>query len=178
MSKLLTRTDLAGVAAIAGLSVAAWLLGIRPVVQMKADQLLSAHELGAAERGAERLTAEADGLRIRAEALDNQFEAERVTLERAGAINRRMASLALLAEAKGLTLGQLTPGTSEPAGPSVKIPITASGSGAYRDIHAFLAALHESARDASVSSLTLSRAEPGRGDETRFEMDLYWFAEP
>lgn len=178
MSKLLTKADLAGIAAIAGLSVAGWLLGIRPVVQMKADQLLSAHELSAAERGAERLGAEADALRIRADALGNQFESERVTLEPADAINRRMASLALLAEAHGLTLGQLTPGRSEPAGPSVKIPIKASGAGAYRDIHAFLAALHDSARDVSVSALSLSRAEPGRDQGTRFEMDLYWFAEP
>ena len=81
MKNLLTRTDLLGVGAIVGLSAAGWLLGIRPVVQMKADQLLSAHELAAAERGAERFAGEADALKLRADALSGQFESERVTLE-------------------------------------------------------------------------------------------------
>ncbi|MEM9066203.1 MAG: type 4a pilus biogenesis protein PilO [Planctomycetota bacterium] len=174
----LTKADTVGLVTLAVITAAGWLLGIRPVAEMKAQELVQAHRLAQAERGQLRYEADALAYRQTARALESRLREEEVTLEPVGAMNRRLSSLALLAEARGLSLGELTPGESAPAGPSVRVPITARGTGTYRQVAEFLQELHESSRDVSVSSFSMSRPPPGRAGAASFEFGLYWFAEP
>jgi Tfp pilus assembly protein PilO len=105
-----------------------------------------------------------------------ELESSPVKLEPAAGINTRIAALTKLASASRLKLEQIQPGDPVSESRFWLVPISLTGSGAYRHWTDFLHCLPRDFPDTEVASFDLSGSpgEPGRA--TSFRVHLTWYA--
>jgi Tfp pilus assembly protein PilO len=166
--------DAAGAAALALMLIAAYALGIRPVVQSR-----EARASLAAQRDQELQKADSLGIALRelsgrVEEARQSLDAGAITLESAGRLNRRLARLTGLAAANHLKLDAIEPGKTARLPCYDAMEIAIAGRGTFTDCTAFLHHIYADVPDTEVMSVELS-GQPGAADNAAsFKVVLSW----
>lgn len=199
------RIDAAGLALVAALAGAAYVIGVEPVYSEKAKieekrRLIEEQTRNASD--AEQLVTRERG---RLQDFRKRLEATSVRLESVTKLNQRLVKISQLVEKHKLAVQALDPGvaTSEPEIGTFRIvPIRMSGSGAFTGVGAFVRELSEMYKDVEVRTLSLSAPavnaspdlaaagetrvagsekagrEAAAGPVASFVIELRWYAAP
>ena len=100
---------------------------------------------------------------------------EKIQLQSAGSVNRRLAKLTDLAESTGLKVDEILPGESTRTGPYETVPVELRASGAYPTCVRFLRKLKETFPDTAVGSFELAGTPQQPGEPAEFHVDLLWY---
>lgn len=101
---------------------------------------------------------------------------EKIQLESARSINRRIASLTRLAVGSGLSVEEILPGAATPGERFDTVPVRMRASGSYPTCAAFLCKLNAAFPDTSVDSFELAGNPQAPGERAEFEVYLVWHA--
>jgi hypothetical protein len=175
------KIDAAGGGAIIGVAVAAWVLGLSPAVERRANQ--TSLRGGVADI-AEEARASEGSVRKR----DEELKAKRAQLTQMGVqlgplgqLNQRIQSVGDLATRSGMKLDQIGSGKTEPLGQAVTVPVKLVGTTAYDDARIFMESLRKEFPDMAICGIKLSRGSSPLESEkpvATFELDLVWYALP
>jgi Tfp pilus assembly protein PilO len=173
------RLDAVGLAVCAALTLGAYAVAIRPLVQHMEAAAAQRREL--AERRASIAELEQSAQGIRRQLTDLRHEAELLPLkmESARQINQRLARITDLAGESGLEIHDIQPGTAVNKPRFAIIPIQLAGSGDWRACARFLRSLRQVFPDSGVGTVELV-GNPGGGPEAlaEFKLGLIWHVEP
>lgn len=167
------------VAVCAGLSVAAYLFGVQPALATHdADQAYAAELQSRRDKTAD-LVAELATTRRNLDRTRAQVEALPLRLEPASTMNQRLARLADLASAVGLTINEVQPGAPIDAAPYQSVPLRISGNGTYPACARFLHRLRDKFPDTAVRSFEAANPSPTRDNTAgTFRLELTWYTAP
>ena len=172
------RVDAGGLAALAGVSVALWVLGVGPVLAREAARIERERQVREAAESVSRLNESHRSMTGQLEVTRRKIDESDVKLQPTHHLNALIAELTELAAATGLTVEQVQPGAVIEGTHYRTIPIELSGRGGYVDCARFLSLLHGEYRDTSVHALRLS-GEPRRpGERAEFRFTIHWHASP
>lgn len=171
------RIYAAGAVVCAALGAAAYAVGVQPAAERHARQVARQKELRAAKQKATNLAAELNSARMQLLATNDALGSRSLRLEPASMVNRRVSRLTDLANASGLTIDEMRPG-SVAEGPDYKtVPILIAGNGTYPACAAFLHALRQSFPDIAVRSFdTTNNSASPESPAATFQFDLVWHA--
>ncbi|MCX5662016.1 MAG: type 4a pilus biogenesis protein PilO [Planctomycetota bacterium] len=168
--------DTAGVAAVIGLSLGAYLLDIHPLQRARAESAAQAAELAGQHRKADDLAAKLHKLQDRLQETRGKAEAGSLRLEPAQNLNQRLARLTDLATANHLRIDAVEPGKPLPGPQCDVVEIRVACLGSFRGCSEFLDRLHHEMPDAAVVSLEIA-GRPGAAEApANLTFTLYWFA--
>lgn len=170
--------DLAGLGVCLLITVSAFLVGFRPILNQRAEIAEQQGELLDQREEADRLIVSLTQMRQRFRETQLQVEANAIRLESTDFLNRRLAEITVLATRSGLEIDEIKPGQGLPSEHYVRVPIHLTGRGRYPSSSAFLHGLHDQLPDISVRSLKLSSPSPARHAEPEFTFELLWYAAP
>ena len=167
-----------GAAAVCvALSAAAYAIVVAPAAERHNEQLARQKELRAAKAKAANLAGQLNTARTQLLATNDALSSRSLRLQPVAMVNQRVARLTDLANAAGLTIDEMRPG-SVAEGPDYKtVPILIAGNGTYPACAAFLHTLRKSFPDTAVRSFetTNNSASPDAPAAT-FQFDLVWHA--
>jgi len=104
------------------------------------------------------------------------LQKEKIQLESARNINRRIASLTRLAAGTGLSVNEILPGATVSGERFDSVPVRMNASGSYPTCVAFLGKLTEAFPDTSVGSFELAGDSQKPGTPAVFQVNLVWHA--
>ncbi|MEM7681373.1 MAG: type 4a pilus biogenesis protein PilO [Planctomycetota bacterium] len=174
------KIDAAGVGAALVISALVLGLGVLPGVDAAEAARQADIERAALEAQAQQSSAKASTLRQAVAQTEAELHTARLALLPAAVLNRRLSDLAVLAEASGLSIDSVEPGTGRSAGLVHRWPLVMSGSGAYHDLADYVSALRGRLGDVAVIAVVLDRVAGSDGEPpiARFRLEMEWFSLP
>ena len=135
-------------------------------------------ELAVQRRKASHLVVSVDALEHRLLSMRRCLDESEFTLEPAGRVNQRIASLTELVNECGLKTNEIQLGKVIKGSKCSIVPISLAGFGSYKRSTLFLHRLSETCSDLAVVSFEIS-GNPQKPDEGgKFRFGLYWYAAP
>ena len=177
-SHSLLSIDAPAFALLAAITAAAWFIGVRPVLQARAEQEALTRQ--ADTRLAELTLAQheqrlfTESLAEASRILDNAT----VQLVSSRRLNERVAALAALAREHGLQLDEIKPGATKREELFDLVEIRISGQASYAASASFFSALHTTYPDTEISSFRLAARGAGELPADSFQFTLLWYAAP
>jgi Tfp pilus assembly protein PilO len=174
------QLDAIGVGLLVAMSIAAFVLQVRPL--FRAQQALAGQTaaLTAEQQKLNKLKRSVQMMRTRLEAVQRSIDQTEFKLEPASQINGRLARLTEIASHYSLQVDEMEPGTPgkvTSGGQFETIPIRLSGRGGYRNCTQFLDALHQQLRDTSVTAMSLAAGDSADPNGA-FTFNLLWHTAP
>jgi Tfp pilus assembly protein PilO len=170
------KLDGAGGAILVGLSIAAWMLVVRPYNAAVTTQQSLEAQLQTELAQAADLRQNVSEARRAAELAEADAEASEIRLLPASQLNSRVAALTNLAAEHKLQVDIIAP--SEPVYRTHRgeIPIRIEGKGSYPNVSAFLSTLHRQHKDTALRSMSLT-SDPN-GAASGYRVELIWAVAP
>ena len=168
------------VGACLGLTVAAYALGVRPLMDRRAQASAQLQTLTDRRATASRLAAEAADLQREVNAGKEILARSPVRLQPAALINQRLAAVTRLATECGLSLDEVRPGNAVDSTHFQTVPIRIVGGGRYPACAAFLRNLRQTFGDIGVRQFMVSNVSgsvPSATPAANFQAELVWFTE-
>jgi len=168
--------DIAGIAICAVLVVAAYVVGIRPIVLRREGLSVQLARLKEQHENARKLSDKVARIaseitQIKQELVDNP-----IRLEPAGKINSRIARIADIVGGCGLKLDQLRPDKSFSGRRYHTVPICLVGTGSFPTCVKVLRVLQRTFPDTAISSFEVTGDPTKPLDPPRLRVDLLWYA--
>jgi Tfp pilus assembly protein PilO len=170
--------DVVGTVLAVGVTVAAYFLGIRPLVESRSRLTERGRQLEVLERQATALEKVLAGRRRRLETVDRALASDSLRLRPVSDLNRRLAEVSALATDCGFQIADCQTGTVAAGAHYGALPITLDGRGTYRTCTQFLNRLREAFPDTSVSTLDLTATHGDPCGTGAFRVGLRWYAMP
>jgi Tfp pilus assembly protein PilO len=167
-------------AACLGLTVAAYALGVRPLMDRRAQESAQRETLKDRRATASRLAAEAADLQREVNAGKEILARSPVRLQPAALINQRLAAVTQLATECGLSLDEVRPGNAVDSTHFQTVPIRIVGGGRYPQCAGFLRNLRQTFGDMGVRQFMVSNVGgpvPSATPAASFQAELVWFTE-
>lgn len=166
------KLDAIGIAALLGLTAAAWFLAVQPVLAARqrgaADQqaFAAAHEQ-LADLGADVATAR--------DQLTRASQERGLTLEPATRLTHRLMAINGISAASDVRLDDVQPARPAAGERYDLLPVRVAGAGSYAALAAFLHRLHAACPDVAVGSLTVTGTPSPTTKPATFTLDLAWY---
>lgn len=174
----LWQIDAAGILVCFAVSLVAYLVGIRPLIEQRSLLAGQHREVMTQRQESSNLEALMLGLRKHLAVVQEELAQSEIKLESADQINRRIAKLTTLfgdcvLEVDDVQTGKILTGTQ-----CDLVPVNIAGRGVYKQCVAFLHKLHQTFADISVARFELggNPAKPEQPGTFRFQ--LFWHAAP
>ena len=168
------QVHLLGIAGMTVIGAIGYFVAIEPVLNQNAVQMRRESESRGADRDAIVAEANLRADRRRVDLLHARLENLAIKLEAPARTNDRIVRMTKLAEASGLHVVTLEPGTSVSKPRHTLIPIRFSGTCDFAAMTSFLAALRAQFPDTRVDDLDLRSS----GRTSQFALTCTWFAAP
>jgi Tfp pilus assembly protein PilO len=168
------------VAACLGITVAAYALGVRPLIERQAHETAQREQLRDRRQAASRLAGELADLQRQLNADKEILARTPVRLQSATLVNQRLAAVTKLATDCGLALDEVRPGNAADSTHFQRVPIRIVGGGSYPACAAFLRKLRGSFGDMGVNQFMLTTVNAAQASATptaSFQAELVWFTE-
>lgn len=167
---------MAAVATCIGLTVAAYAVGVRPMLQQREqDELQRASLEERRATAAERATQLADLQRDLAETKDALARSP-IRLQAATLVNQRLEAIARVATECGVGLDEMRPGSAADSTHFQTVPIRIVGNGTYPACATFLRRLRRTFGDMGVGTFHAGNNAPsGTAPTATFQAELIWF---
>jgi Tfp pilus assembly protein PilO len=163
-----------------GLTVAAYALGVRPLLDRQAHESAQRETLKERRAIASRLAGEAADLQREVNAGKEILARSPVRLQPAALINQRLAAVTQLATECGLSLDEVRPGNAVDATHFQTVPIRIVGGGRYPACATFLRNLRQTFGDMGVRQFMVTNvggSVPSATPAASFQAELVWFTE-
>ena len=167
-----------------GLTVAAYALGVGPLLREHERDRALAAELEERRETVARLASSTTDLRRDLAAAQAELERAPLRLQPASRVNQRLEAVARLATESGLALDEVRPGGPVDAAHYQTVPIRIVGFGRYPACATFLRELRQTFGDMGVRTFSASNsagaaaaAAAGAGSTALFQAELVWFTE-
>ena len=163
-----------------GLTVAAYAMGVRPLVERQARESALRESLKDRRATASRVAGELVDLQREVNSGKEILARSPVRLQPATLINQRLAAVARLATDCGLSLDEVRPGNAVDATHFQTVPIRIVGRGRYPACAAFLRNLRQTFGDMGVRQFMVTNpggANPSPTPAATFQAELTWFTE-
>jgi Tfp pilus assembly protein PilO len=163
-----------------GLTVAAYALGVRPLIERQMRESAQRETLKDRRATATRLAGEAAELQREVNAGKEILARSPVRLQPAALINQRLAAVTQLATECGLSLDEVRPGNGVDSTHFQTVPIRIVGGGHYPECAGFLRKLRQTFGDMGVRQFmvtNLNASAPSATPTASFQAELVWFTE-
>lgn len=167
--------DAGGVALIAALSAGAFVLGVRPALEARAQSRMLDQSAEVAETLLQERVTTLRGLSAAEAAARARVEAlpgARPLAER----SRVMTELAELAREMGVSVRELSPREPRKEARYSVVAVRLAGDCTLDELRAFVAALHQRFPDVELASLDQGASWGMASSSGPFSMDLWWYA--
>lgn len=167
--------DAGGVAVVAAISAGAFVLGVRPALEARAQSRILDQSARAAETLLQERVTELGGLTEAEAAARARVEAlpvARPLSER----SRVLTELAELAREMGVSVRELAPREPRREGLCSVVAVRLAGDCTLDELRAFVAALHARFPDMELASLDQGASWGMAAASGPFSMDLWWYA--
>jgi Tfp pilus assembly protein PilO len=164
--------------ACGGLSMAAYVFGVQPLVDGRAQESAQLATLEERQASATQLSNSLGDLHRQLAAAKEQLERTPVRLQPASLINQRLEAVARLATDCQVTNDEMRPGSPADATHFQTVPIRIVGSGKYPACATFLKKLRETFGDMGVRTFSASNTAAGSENPSAIlNAELVWFTE-
>ncbi|HZL38512.1 MAG TPA: GspMb/PilO family protein [Tepidisphaeraceae bacterium] len=167
----------AGIAACAALSALFWFVLVAPALGKHHHQSAMVEQLAARQLEAQRSRADLEASQHELSSMNEAVSQGRLTLQPASTVNARIAKLADLAGACGVTLDEVRPAPPADAAHFQTVAIRVAGTGSFPACAAFLHQLHAAFPDIGVQSFNADNPTPGPASpKLALKLELVWYA--
>lgn len=170
------RMDILAGLAVAALGSAFYMLGVKPVVDLKGQQTVLESFLQQQRSAAGEALTKVHEKETKLSQTQNALKSNPVHLQPSGTVNARINKLTDLATKFDLKVDEIQPAEPTYGADYGTIPIHLAGRGTYRTWTAFLHEMTELLPDTSVQSFELS-SKPGDA-AAEFHVSLRWYVLP
>jgi hypothetical protein len=168
--------DLIAVGVLVALALAAYLFGVRPVIQRHHGLDIREVELNTLRSKEKGLSTRVVRVASEIKKMKHELANNAIQLKSASQINSQLARLGALTGKCGLKLDQLRPDKYLSGSRYQTVPIYLVGSGNFPACVKLLGELKRGFSDTSVASFEIN-GDPTKPDEpTRLRVDLLWYA--
>lgn len=167
--------DAAGVAVSLVAAVAAYYLGIAPLLEQRRVAEVEQQRLAARHDQAADIQGSIYQMNARLHDLRKRLDGTNMSLSPAHMVNSRVADLTALLAGCSLAVDDVTIGETAKGPHCETVPIQISGKGGYVQCAQFLHSLSQRLPDMHVACLDLKRSPTGRQEEHTFRFDLVWY---
>jgi Tfp pilus assembly protein PilO len=165
-------------AACIGLTVAAYALGVRPMLEQRDHEKTQRQTLQERRATASELTSTVSELQRDLGKTKQDLARSPVRLQPGSLVNQRLEALARLAGECGVQLDEMRPGTPTDSTHYQTYPIRIVGTGRYPDYAMFLRKLRKTFGDMGVRSFNVTNLiGPSADPVAAFQSELIWFTE-
>lgn len=179
-----TPWHLVGVAAAVcvGLSVAAYAVGVKPMLERRQHEFEQTKALRERSETAEQLTSSVADLQRQLGEARDALARSPVRLQPATLVNQRLEALTRLASECGVAIDEVRPGAPVDATHYQTVPIRIVGNGHYPACTNFLRKLRMTFGDMGVRTFnatagTISASRDAQWEMASFQAELIWFTE-
>ena len=174
----LLRIDAPALGVAVLLTGLAFMGAVRPILASRARASEVLTELDDAVAAVRRVRADRADLEVAASAMRRELDGRTWKVEPVSELNQRLAGLTTLAGECGLTISQLTPGTTTPTARYTAVAMRLTARGSFGAFSSFISRLRGAFPDTGVVGLRAS-ANPERGAaDAECAVELVWFAAP
>jgi Tfp pilus assembly protein PilO len=162
------------------LTIAACALGVRPLIERRAQESAQRETLQQRREAASRLAGEVADLQRHLNADKEVLARTPVRLQPATLVNQRLEAVTRLATECGLSLDEVRPGNAVDSTHFQRVPIRIVGGGEYPACATFLRKLRKTFGDMGVNQFMVSNvnaAIPSPNPAASFQAELVWFTE-
>jgi len=174
----LWQIDLAGLIVCAGVSVAAYFLGLDPLLQQRSRMTAQHRELVEEKRHRVTLEAALTTLKKKAIGIRQELTEADVALESKDRINHRLTELATVLGCGEMQIDTVHTGQISQGRYCDLVPIRISGQSSYLESAAAFHELYRTLRDVSIVGFKLEGAPDGSGQAHSLRIDTFWYAAP
>ena len=165
-------------AACAGLTIAAYAVGVRPMLEQRQHEAQQRLALQERRATASDLSATVSDLQHELANAKQVLARSPVRLQSAALVNQRLEALALLADKCDVMLDEMRPGTPTDSTHYQMFPIRIVGTGSYPDYAKFLRNVRKTFGDMGVRSFNATNlVGPSATPTAAFQAELIWFTE-
>lgn len=173
------KVDAIGLAALAGLTAAAYFLGAAPLLERHAAFDQQQAELASARQKSVETAAALAAMQEESARVQQRFAASPLRLQAAGLINQRLALVTELAAETGAVLDDLQPGKTADGAEYGSLGIRVGGTGSYATFTALLRRLRERCPDVGITSFEVAASPTVEQEATaKFNFEIVWYTEP
>ena len=172
------QVDMVGCAICIGVSVAAYFLGLNPMLQQRSRMATQHRELVEDKRQCVTLEAALTTLKKKAIAVRQELTEADVALESKDRVNHRLAELATMLGRGEMQIDAVHTGQISQGRYCDLVPISISGQGSYLQAVAAFHQLYRGLRDVSIVGFKLEDTSDGPDQVGRFSVDMFWYAAP
>jgi hypothetical protein len=172
------QIDLAGLIVCVGVSVAAYFLGLDPLLQQRSRITAQRGELVEEKRQCVTLEAALTTLKKKAIGIRQELTEEDVALESKDRINHRLGELATVLGCGEMQIDAVHTGQISKGRYCDLVPIRISGQSHYLESAAAFHELYRALRDVSIVGFKLEGAPDSSGQARSFSIDMFWYAAP
>ena len=174
----LWQIDLAGLIVCIGVSVAAYFLGLDPLLQQRSRMTAQRGELVEEKRQCVMLEAALTTLKKKAIGIRQELTEADVALESKDRINHRLTELATVLGCGEMQIDAVHTGQISKGRYCDLVPIRISGQSSYLESAAAFHELYRTLRDVSIVGFKLEGASGSSGQARSFRIDMFWYAAP
>ena len=165
-------------AACAGLTIAAYAVGVRPMLEQRQHEAEQRLALKERRETSSELAATVAELQHDLADARQVLARSPVRLQPATLVNQRLAALAALADECGVQVDEMRPGTPADSTHYQTFPIRIVGTGSYPNYAKFLRNLRKTFGDMGVRSFNATNLiGPSANPTAAFQAELIWFTE-
>jgi hypothetical protein len=168
--------DAAWAAALAGLTLAAFVGGVQPLIRSHEEVMARRSALAVQQAQAAKLENALVAAQGRLESTRRALTKDRVRLQPASKVNAQLSALAALAADHGLQIDGIRPEAAAEGACYKTVPIALAGSGTFVKCTEFLRRLRETHMDTYVPAIAMDSRGTGDGSGA-FRFVIHWYAE-
>lgn len=179
------REHAIGAAMIIAATAAAYITGIHPILSARAQERADGVAVASRREALAALDIQQQSIHARVIEHRRRLEQTPINLQPASELNNLAARLAELAEATGLQVSELAPGTLRTEGSLAVIPIRFVAEAAPHAALSFFEVLFDQVPELVVSRMDMAAVQiAGQGDDqssgsrTRLAIEFSWYAVP
>jgi Tfp pilus assembly protein PilO len=166
------------IAACAGLTLAAYAVGVRPMLEQRDKENSQRQLLAERQQTSSELATTVAELQRNLVEAKQVLERSPVRLQPASLVNQRLEALARLAGECGVQLDEMRPGTPVDSTHYQSFPIRIVGTGRYPAYALFLRNLRKTFGDMGVRTFNATNLNgPSASPVAAFQAELIWFTE-
>jgi Tfp pilus assembly protein PilO len=169
---------IAGLAALAVIVAAAWLLGVKPIGQIEARRGVHQAELDELRQSIAKRAALLGQYNTAIAEFQQELASSKVTLKSHTHRNAYLASLTQLAKSTGLRIDSVQPQTMVIAARFNLVPIEIAASGSHPAVLRFLSAIKHQMPDTGVLALQATANDQNDTTDCALRVSLIWFTQP
>jgi hypothetical protein len=175
-ARSLFAIDLTALGSLAAITALVYVVAVRPVQERRLSVEQDRAKLEETQRNLQSLRDERAQLNSTLATMNRSRSQQRLTLEPLANANRRLATLAELAELASVKLNTLKPEQPLPGPRASTLPIRLSGEATWHSALAFLTSIHDRYPDTAIVSIRLTSNPKDRTEPGPFSCDLNWYA--